>query len=440
MATATAAKPKAKFFYGWWIMIALMLTYTLCMAQNWTSTMIFPFLQKEMGWTATTLGMFTAIRSYIGVLWYPLTGYLTNKFGNKNAMIWGFIAGGIGVMLYTTVTADNAWLMILYWPGLMSFGVFLCSTIGINTLPRKWFIKNSSLAMGMIGSFWGFGSSVIFPAMSSLAASYGWRNAIYIVIPLATILGLAITIPIIKNSPEERGLNMDGMSDEELKRMREASAKAGSSQEQAFTLKQAFKTYQFWVMLAAYGIGGSISISFIQGFSTLIAISVGVPAALAGVGMSALMIPGIFGRLIIGPIGDRWGKREMIIVTSFLSAVIYFIGYFWIHDAVSVFVILGALGLVMMDDLTLMPPFIGDLVGRKNLPIIWGFFYGINSIVSGTLSWIMGSIVTSTGGYIVPLGLLGIGMVLSGILVFFARPTEVERINMAFKKKTVEKK
>ena len=229
MATVTQVEPKKKFFYGWYVAIAVLITYTCTTSINWVSTMIFPFLQQEMGWTAATLGMFVALRSYIGILWNPTAGIITNILGNRKAIIIGCIISGTGVCLYTLVTPDKPWLMILFWPGVMSFGQFISSTIGVTSVPRKWFVKNSALVQGMMGSFWGFTSAIIFPSMSGLAGAIGWRNAIYMLVPCFVIVAELMAIFIIRNNPEQKGLNPDGVSNEELKRMREAARKVSGS-------------------------------------------------------------------------------------------------------------------------------------------------------------------------------------------------------------------
>ena len=205
-------------------------------------------------------------------------------------------------------------------------------------------------------------------------------------------------------------------------------------------VKQAMSCRQFYIVLLLNALGGGISVSFVQTDSTLIATSVGVSPALAGIGMSALMIPGIFGRLIIGPLADRYGKRLMIIWISALSAATYAFAYFFMHDAVTVFIVLGLLGLYMMDDLTLVPPLYGDLFGRKNLPAIMGFLGMFSSILSGTLMLFLGEIFTATKTPNIPFVILGIGMLISIGFVFLLKPTKVEEANLAFKKLGKEKK
>lgn len=440
MAVASA-KAKRKISYVWWVAAAILMCYTCSTGIGWTSTMIFPFLEKEMGWTAATLGMFIAIRSYIGIIWAPAAGQMTNWLGNRKAMLIGIVVQSVGVLLYTTINSSQVWLLVVYWPIIMAYGQWLAASIGVTSLPRKWFIKHSALVQGMMGSFWGVTSSVIFPSMSIIAAELGWRNAIFIIIPTLGVIFFLTTFFIVKkDTPEEMGLNPDGLSDEEIKQWREASRKAtGDTVETAYGVKEALRLPQFYLVMLANFFGGGISVGFVQSYSTLIATAEGVPIALAGLGMTALMIPGIFGRLIIGPIADYWGKRQMIIVTAALSAVTYFLGYFWMHDMVSVFVILGLLGLYMMDDLTLMPPFYGDLFGRKNYPAIMGWLNGIGAILSGTAMWLMGNWFVDYGVNFIFL-LLGIGMVCSIITVLFIKPTKVERANMAFQHREKKQK
>lgn len=428
MATVTAgAKPKSKFYYGWWVAIGVTIVYCAYCSINWVNTICFPLLQKEFGWTATDLGLLMAISTWGSVLWSPIGGWICNRLGNRRTiLIFFFLDAGV-VLLYTTITA--LWQMVIYYSILAGFFNVTGSMVATMSLPRKWFIKHAGLATGLTGGVWGFISSVVFPGMSFLGAALGWRQAIFILVPIYAVIGIVTAVFLIHNSPEERGLHPDGVSDEDFKKLQAAMA-AGNREETSMTLGQALRTPQLWMLGIAYGLTMD-ELGVIQGQSTVMATTYGVPIALAGIAMSALMIPAIISRTAIGPMGDRWGRRRMLIWSSAVAALVEVGGWLFVQDETTLLVFLVILGLTMMAGMTLVPPLCGDLFGRKNLAQIWGVCFAISSLVSGFVSLLTGYIRTVTGTYNLVFLVLAVNFVAQIILVvLFLRPTGVERQNL----------
>jgi nitrate/nitrite transporter NarK len=289
-------------------------------------------------------------------------------------------------------------------------------------------MKRAAVATGLIGGVWAFVSSVVFPGMSSLGAKIGWRNAIFILVPIFAVIGIVSCLFLIRDTPEQKGLRVDGLSDEELKKIK--AGRTGEAKEEAnMTLRQALRTPQLWMLGIAYGLTLD-DLGVMQGQSTIMATTYGIPIALAGMAMSALMIPAIFSRIGVGFLGDRYGRRRVLIYSSAGAALINIGGCFMVHNQTTLLVFLTSLGLFMMAGMTLTAPICGDLFGRKNIATIWGFCAGLAALISGVVSYTAGVIRTATGTYNLVYLILGAGFIIQVVIVLCRRPTKVERDNL----------
>jgi MFS family permease len=319
-----AAKRKSGLFYGWWVILGACLGYTASSSMNWVTSMVFPQLQKEMGWTAADLGFLLAATVWLGLLWAPFGGWLCDRIGNRWAIIVGLLIAGGAVLIYTTV--HQIWQLFIFYPILTGIGVQIAGQIGSMSLPRKWFIKRSALVAGVIGGFWGITSSLIFPAVTELAASKGWRQTIFIMVPTIIIIAIAVIFFVVRDSPEKKGLHPDGVPDVDWQSIQASRPWSRTVAEHNLTRSQALRTPQFWLIAFSYGVTLA-SLTIVQGNATLMAEWVGIPLSAAGTAMTALMIPAIFSRILVGIMGDRFGKKKVLVFTAACNVVIFFAGW-----------------------------------------------------------------------------------------------------------------
>lgn len=417
METQVVTHKKGQFF-GWRVIYGCMLSYSAVASIGWIFTMTFPQLQKEFGWTATDLGLILALGTWLGVLWAIVGGWICDRVGNRWFIIIFSIVAGASVLMYTVVT--QIWQMYIFYPILVSFASQTVMMIGVLSLPRKWFLKRAALASGLIGGFWGLVSSIVFPLVSSLATNIGWRHTIFIIVPTLTFIAVLAAVLLIRDTPEKMGLTMDGIPVTKVEPIT------------GMTRGEAIRTPQFWLLAIIWGVSAA-DFGAVQGNITLMAVNYGIPAAAAGTAMTVMMVPAIFSRIGIGPLGDRFGKKRMLWVSSAICTAFFLGGSLFVHNPISLYVFLGLLGLVMMAGITLIPPLWGDLFGRKNLAGIMGIGTAIGVIVAGLITLTIGLLRTVTGYYNLGFLFLGIMFGVQVVLLFILRPTKFETTNMAGK-------
>jgi MFS family permease len=417
----STTKTKKGLFMGWRVVAGCVICYSTIAAFYWIVPMIFPQLEQEFGWTATDLGLFIAVESWLVILWAPIGGWICDRIGSrKTIMIFSTIAL-FAVLMYTQIT--EKWQVYLFFGVLCGLGVQVGSSIGVVSLPRKWFTKRAALASGLIGGGWGLFSALAFPAVSVLAVSIGWRPTVFIIAPIVYVMTILAAVFLIRDSPEKMGLNVDGAPN--------PTVADGVKKGQIFmTRGEALRTPQFWMLAVIYGVSLA-DLGTIQANTPIMAVDYGIPIAQAGTAMTALMIPAIFSRIGIGPLGDRFGRRKMLWIASGTCAVFLLAGWLRVNDAISLYVFLVFLGLVLMAGMTLIPPLWGDLFGRKYLASIMGLGFMVAITVSGLSTLVVGYIRTSTGSYNLSFLFLGVLFIIQVILLLFLRPTRIEKAERA---------
>ena len=160
-----------RIFYGWWIVATGLLGITVKQGSfNKNFSVYVPFLTKELGIgvaaisTADMLGRMTA--GFMAPLW----GYLTDRFGYRNMLIFGGLSSGLGFILLARVT--NYFTFTLVLVGLISMGV----RAGFNnaSIPaiNAWFRKHRGLAMSIVSTGNGIGG-LFAPLVGFMILSLG---------------------------------------------------------------------------------------------------------------------------------------------------------------------------------------------------------------------------------------------------------------------------
>ena len=129
------------------------------------------------------------------------------------------------------------------------------------------------------------------------------------------------------------------------------------------------------------------------------AVEAGVSRADSGLVLAALTIPSIPIRILAGSLGDRFGKRRMLLISNFATAVIWLAGYFFIHDSASFFIFAVVLGFVYSAPFSLYTPFLGDIFGRSAVGTLMGAVTLGHGIIGGVGPYLWGWIAGHTGSY-----------------------------------------
>jgi len=418
----TETKRKGGIFYGWWVVLSLSAVYGFSAILHYSTSLFFPFMQAEMGWTSADLGNVFAVYMWIMLGYGMLAGWLTDRFGGRFVIMSGAVIGCIGGVLLSTVQTVTQ--VLIYYSLIVALGVSMQLFIPTLAVNRKWFMKRAGFTAGLIAALFGVISATLFPVLGRTAATVGWRPTLMWTAICVEVTIIVLSIFVIRSTPESMGLNVDGMSDQEAAAIREAIGKTLQA-EPHMTRAEALRAPQFWLAAIAFAVVGAVLSGFL-GHIMMIAVGVGIAPAAAGTLMSAWALPSILGRVAGGWLGDRFGKRPIFIIFGLLCAAVFVYGWLFVKTPTTAYIFAVSGGLVMMTSTVLLAPFFGDMFGRIYLGSIMGISGLVSGVVGGLGPLVAGRIAEATGAYnlffLIAAACYGVLV----LVVFFIRPTRVE--------------
>ena len=360
------------------------------------------------------------------MVWPLAIGPLLDRVGTKKVLLAGSLLTAAGTFLFST--ARGLTQMVLYHGVLLSLAGAMTMAIPTFLLLRKWFCKKAGIVTGAVMAVQGLAGGMLYPILGRVAAASGWRPTVMWTGLVASALSFGVTLLVVRESPEEMGLNPDGVSIAELQQMQAAMGQDVAAMSH-MTLQETLRTPQFW--LSGLVAGGTIAVLIALTMqATPLAMSVGLTGAAATAVMSYYYLASVIGRLAVGYLGDKIGKRLTIQISCVLMALVAAWAWLNLKSPASLQVVLALGGLFSVSTSVLGTPFLGDLFGVMHLGKISGIYSLLSGALSGLGPVLAGRMAESTGSYSLFFLVSAVIYALAVVGVFFIRPTSVEQCNV----------
>jgi MFS family permease len=374
----------------------------------------FAALLSEFGWSRASLaGAFSLYAFGYCLVGFP-AGRLTDRWGPRVVVA----AGG----LFLGVALAGMALVTRLWEPYVLYGVVAALGMGTayvpcNTTVVKWFVARRGLAVGLASSGGSLGTFALPLLAQVLIGAIGWRGA-YVVFGVIIFLALNGAAWLLRRDPESVGLRPDGV---------EGPVVADGAREAAWPLAAAAGTRAFWLLTATF------AASWMPVFIPLVhlvpfARDLGHSPLVGASVVSALGVGAVAGRLVMGAVSDRLGRKPTLAIALVLQAVTFAalgqavrglgvlyatsIGFGFAYGAVS----------------TLFPAIVGDFFGRGSAGAIVGILFAMAGAMAAAGPWFAGAIHDATGSY-VPAFWLGAALNLIALgLLGVARPPGPRRL------------
>ena len=256
--SALNVKGKDPLFYGWIIVAVCFLCWLIADAFGfYTFGMFIGPISEEFGWSTVMItGVFTA-RSLVSGLLGPVIGHIADRGnGARWLMSGGVLAAGGSVFLVSRMQTPLEFY--LYYGVIGALGMIGFGGLVSHTIIAKWFVRMRGRAMGMASMGVSVSGLIFIPLNHYLISHFGWRQTLMVCSTI--IIGLAF-IPaflFIRRSPEDLGLFPDGRDPgRDLERNDDISDAKGTNQaEESWTLGEALRTKELWLMLIGFNTAG----------------------------------------------------------------------------------------------------------------------------------------------------------------------------------------
>jgi len=307
----------ARPFYGWWIVAAAVVLQALpagLLQQAYGAYVVL--LEREFGWSRTTLsGAFSIVRMEEGLLG-PAQGWLLDRLGPRFVMRIGTVIFSLGFFIFARIDSVAGFYAAFM---VMAIGASMAGFLSITTAIVNWFDQKRSMAMGiaLLGTAVG---GLLLPLVVLGIEAWGWRTMADISGAVILAVGLPF-VQIVRHRPEQYGLLPDGRLPDAPPAHGAAEGSPLPPEPASFTARDAMRTRAFWFISLAHTasvlVVSVVMVHFVAYATTSLGYSL---SAAAGI-VTLQTVTNLVGRPLGGWVADRTSSRLVTMVAMLAHAV-----------------------------------------------------------------------------------------------------------------------
>lgn len=290
------------------------------------SSTLSVFLKPLTEDLAVSRGLFSLLRSgeiLIAAATAPLVGPLVDRLGGRWLMAGGALAAGLGFILMSQVQAFWQFLF-LRWLFVAVGGVFMCHMVVSVTISR-WFVRKRGRAIAIAGLGQGVAKVCIPVVTATLFVWIGWRLTWSMFGVVTLVLVLFPALIFMRRSPEDMGLNPDGMDPAEnfagskFKDDSDAMCQTAAD-ETLWTWREIIRTRTFWIICFMYGMV-NVGIAGLNLHVFAFVTDIGYSTIVAATVLSIIASTQLASTLIWGLAAERMQIRHSTMVMFLIQAL-----------------------------------------------------------------------------------------------------------------------
>ncbi|MFV0517604.1 MAG: MFS transporter [Aminipila sp.] len=288
---------------GWGIILYCLLMFFFYVGMiNDGTNVLAPAAAANIGVEPGTIIQWNGYAGMIAVLGFIIVGKVNRKIGARATSAICTILAGITYMICGNATTLTVYViaMILCATGMMSAGY-----IAGGTLVASWFPKKKGIVMGYTTMGHNLASAFYVALLTGLVAGFGSIKGGCIPIGVAAIILGIIGAIFIRNTPQERGMNPDNVSDEVYK-----NEYFTANDESRWTTSQLLATKELWLAAIFTGMFQICSVGVMVQLVTRNIRDFGMSQGGALTLMTVVALIGVFGSWLIGVIDQRIGTKK----------------------------------------------------------------------------------------------------------------------------------
>lgn len=351
-------------------------------------------LAEEFGWSGSEL----ALNFTLTMCFYCLGGFFgglfSKRLGIRISLLAAAVLSGLGFFLTSRLSGGVVTLYLSYGV-IAAFGIGISYNVIISTV-SAWFLDQKGLCSGAL--LMGFGTSalVVGKLASALIEGPGWRTA-FLTVGILLAVVLTVTALLLRRPGESEVLPQP---------QKKRSAGEESFEQKDYRTGEMIRRPSFWlaffciVCLAAVG-------NTVFSFARDLALSVGAKAAFASTLVGVLSVCNGLGRIAVGLVFDRYGRKRTMLLANGLTLLAAGITLTAVLTKSLPLCVAGlcTTGFSYGSAPTITSAFTSGFYGTKHFPLNYSVM-NFNLMGASFAATAAGSLVESTGGYAVPFLLL----------------------------------
>lgn len=406
-----------KFYYGYVIVAVTFIIMLLSWGLFIVFGVFFDQLLEEFHWSRAMISGAYSISSIVSGVAAIAMGGLTDRFGPRLVVTFCGFCLGLGYLLMSQVNA--LWQFYLFYGVIAGIGMSGLWIPLISPIVR-WFVVKRSFMTGLVISGLTVGQLIAPLVISRLIAAHGWRLS-YIILGGFVMLMIVLLSQFLRPGPGQTGQLLRG----EIERAKQNSEPENIS----YTLKEAVRTRQFWLVALIF---------FCIGF-TAFSVTVHIFPHTTKLGISAITAAnilainggiGIIGNFVLGGIiGDIIGNRKVFII-GFVLMVVSLLWIIPTREVWLLYLFAIVFGIGIGGAGTSESPLIARLFGLSSHGLIYGVV-GLSWTVGGAVGpFITGYMCDVFQNYQLAFLLCAVMGVIGILLLLMLRPTKRRGISL----------
>lgn len=336
------------------------------------TNVIAPAVAERLGVDRTIILNMNTVAGIVGVIIAIIAGQLNQRIGPAKVAAGCLILAGLGHIATGNAVSVPMYLIAMCCVG---GGLSAGSFVGIGTLVAMWFPRKQGQAMSVVAMGSNFGTMVFVPLLTVLVGSLGIAVSSVICGVVAAVVGV-IGAVMLRNTPQERGLYPDNVTEAEFKA--NYAAAAPEEDPHGWTVGKLLCTKETWLCVLSTGFLMLVQMGLM---TQLVSRNqeVGMSLELATGAMSAIAVIGIIGSVIFGRIVFKLGIKKAGVLTCVLYIIALLLNVTGVLPLVWVsLVIIGFLGAAAPNLMNSIP---GSVFGRVGYAKVNSVVFPITSII-----------------------------------------------------------
>lgn len=382
--------------WGWVTILYCLLMFFLYVGMcNDGANITAPAITAVLGAGDGEIMNLNSIAGLVGVVFFIIVGQINQRIGPRlTSGICCIVAGVAYILAFNSPsTLLYCAAMCFVYGGIMSAGY-----VAGGTLVASWFPKKKGAVMGYTTMGHNFASAFYVQLLSILIGPSVLKTIGGAVIPIgiaAIVLGVLGMI-LIRNTPQERGLNPDNVSDKVYQEEYDTS----SGDDSGWTVGKLLATKELWLAAVTTGFFQICSVGVMTQL-VLRNVEIGFEQQTALNIMTVLALGGVVGSWLVGVIDEKIGTKKTMIgfgVWYCVALLLNFATGMTITPLVYISLFMIAMGIGGSANFTTSLP--TSIFGRQGFDKVNAVIFPIQGAITALCFAVNGIVQLITGGQI----------------------------------------
>ncbi|MCS6969329.1 MAG: MFS transporter [Cytophagales bacterium] len=382
-----------RIFYGWWVLLALLLTYMITNGIILNTLPLFnPQLMDEFGLDNRQISKPAQVLYFLVAIMASFVGFLLDRYSPRRIMLIGAFILLIALAAFANAQSFRQIRMIYMY---YAIGLTLSGIVSSMYILTQWFVKYRGLAVGILLMGSSLGGALFNKIAGMSIVEFGWRGAAWILFGCA-VVGMALPLLlIVRDNPAKLGLLPDGEPFSSSDNSFTSPSKVG------ITLPEAVTSTYFYLLLIATATLWFCITGIVNHQVIFIEKDLGKSKEVVTNVTSLFFLCSIVGKLLFGWLSDRFNKLSIML----LSIVNLLIGtvllrYLPVLPPFMMYVYSLVYGIAFSGAFTMIQIVVAEEYNGIHYGRILGIFTTIDTIAGSLGIASLGTIRKSSGSYL----------------------------------------